>query len=60
MRCTFEPLRALCPIESREAHPFDPLNCLNNIINLGLQGGGVSESEFLEGELHVQSRAIRL
>nr|POE45653.1 clp protease regulatory subunit clpx2, mitochondrial [Quercus suber] len=23
-------------------------------------GGGVSESEFLEGELHVQSKAIRL
>ena len=40
--------------------PFDPSNFVNNIINLGLEEGGVAESEFLEGEFHVKSRAIRL
>ncbi len=40
--------------------PFGFPNCLSNIINIGLQGGGVAVSEFLEGELQVQSEAIRL
>jgi hypothetical protein len=40
--------------------PFDLPNCLNNIINIGLQGVGVTESEFMEGELQDQSEAIRL
>ena len=54
--------------------PFDPPNFVNNIINLGLEEGGVAESEFLGGleeggvaeseflggEFQVHSRAIPL
>ena len=40
--------------------PFHPPNFVNNIINLGLEEGGVAESEFLEGEFQVHYRAIPL
>ena len=44
----------------KHMEPFDPPNFVNNIINLGLEEGGVAESEFLGGEFQVHSRAIPL
>ena len=59
MWCSFKPLMTLWPLE-KHMEPFDPPNFVNNIINLGLEEGGVAESKFLGGEFQVHSRAIPL